>query len=233
MLALLDEAATAGNRDRTALRSAIERWDGRAAVGSSGYRIVRAWRQEVASMVLEPIFLQCRQLNPDFEWQEFQYEPALWRILDEQPPHLLQSRYLLWNDLLLAAADRVSEALDDEGLTAERATWGRRNTLRMRHPLSGILPSPLRGLLDMEAVPLPGDNDMPRVQTPGFGASERFVVAPGREGEGIFHMPGGQSGHPLSPFYRAGHDAWVRGEPTPFLPGEALYTMELRPPAAR
>jgi penicillin amidase len=43
-------------------------------------------------------------------------------------------------------------------------------------------------------------------------------VSPGREAAGYLHMPGGQSGHPLSPFYRAGHDAWVRGEPTPFLP---------------
>ncbi len=37
--------------------------------------------------------------------------------------------------------------------------------------------------------------------------------------EGYFHMPGGQSGHPLSPFYRAGFAAWAEGRPTPFLPG--------------
>jgi penicillin amidase len=62
-----------------------------------------------------------------------------------------------------------------------------------------------------------------------FGASERFVVSPGLEREGYLHMPGGQSGHPLSPFYRAGHEAWVRGEPTPFLPGPARYTLKLIP----
>jgi len=66
------------------------------------------------------------------------------------------------------------------------------------------------------------------VQSPNHGASERFVVVPGREAEGIFHMPGGQSGHPMSPAYRAGHDAWVRGEPTPFLPGPAVHTLTLR-----
>jgi penicillin amidase len=42
-------------------------------------------------------------------------------------------------------------------------------------------------------------------------------------------MPGGQSGHPLSPFYRAGHAAWVRGEPTPFLPGEPAHVLRLVP----
>jgi penicillin G amidase len=70
---------------------------------------------------------------------------------------------------------------------------------------------------------------MPRVQTPDFGASERLVVAPGHEADGLFHMPGGQSGHPLSPYYRAGHSAWAHGEPTPLLPGSTAHTLVLRP----
>ena len=39
--------------------------------------------------------------------------------------------------------------------------------------------------------------------------------------------------HPLSPFYGAGHEAWVRGEPTPLLPGAAKHTLTLRPAATR
>jgi penicillin amidase len=42
-------------------------------------------------------------------------------------------------------------------------------------------------------------------------------------------MPTGQSGHPLSPFYRKGHDDWVHGRPNPFLPGEPQYTLLLLP----
>jgi penicillin amidase len=84
-------------------------------------------------------------------------------------------------------------------------------------------------LLNMPADPLAGDNDMPRVQGPRFGQSQRLVVSPGREDEAIFHMPGGQSGHPMSPFYRAGHDAWVKGEPTPLLPGPTQHTLMLNP----
>jgi penicillin amidase len=76
---------------------------------------------------------------------------------------------------------------------------------------------------------LPGDADMPRVQSPSHGASERLVVSPGHENEGIFHMPGGQSAHPLSPFFRAGHEAWVRGEPASFLPGPTKHTLTLQP----
>jgi penicillin amidase len=87
--------------------------------------------------------------------------------------------------------------------------------------------------LDMPRHMLPGDDDMPRYQAPDKGASERLAVSPGREDEGIFHMPGGQSGHPLSPYYGAGHDAWVEGRPTPLLPGPTEYTLTLVPTAPR
>jgi penicillin amidase len=74
---------------------------------------------------------------------------------------------------------------------------------------------------------------MPRVQGPAFGASQRMVVAPGHEADGLVHMPGGQSGHPLSPFWGAGHEDWVKGTPTPFLPGRTVYRLELTPGTAR
>jgi penicillin amidase len=67
------------------------------------------------------------------------------------------------------------------------------------------------------------------VQDREFGASERFVVAPGHEDEGLFMMPCGQSGHPLSPNYGDGHRDWVAGRPVPFLPGPPVHTLTLVP----
>ena len=52
-------------------------------------------------------------------------------------------------------------------------------------------------------------------------------MAPGHEESGLFHMPGGQSGHPLSPFYGSGHDDWAEGRATPFLPGPTVYQLTL------
>ncbi len=74
-----------------------------------------------------------------------------------------------------------------------------------------------------------GDAHMPRVQSPYAGASERFAVSPGREREAYLHMPGGQSAHPLSPFFDAGHEDWVTGRPSNWLPGETVYRLELLP----
>ena len=99
----------------------------------------------------------------------------------------------------------------------------------MRHPLTRGLPRLLTRFVDMPDTPLPGDEDSPRNQKPRHGASERLVVSPGHEEEGLFNMPGGQSGHPLSPYYRAGHEAWVRGDPTPLLPGNTQYRLQLTP----
>jgi penicillin amidase len=70
---------------------------------------------------------------------------------------------------------------------------------------------------------------MPRIQAPKMGASERMGVSPGHEAEGYFHMPCGQSGHPMSPHYRDGHAAWVEGDRTSFLPGATQHKLVLKP----
>ena len=114
------------------------------------------------------------------------------------------------------------------GTPLAQCTWGDRNMVRLRHPISRGLPQ-LSRWLDTAAGPLPGDSNMPRVQSPTFGASERMVVSPGHEEQGIFHMPGGQSGHFMSPFYREGHEAWSTGRPTPFLPGPTVHELTLLP----
>ena len=118
--------------------------------------------------------------------------------------------------------------LANRGETPAQAAWGKLNTTAIRHPLSSAIPF-AGWLLDMPAQALDGDQYMPRVQGPKFGASERMLVAPGHEELGYFHMPGGQSGHPLSPFYGAGHEEWAAGRASPFLPGPAIHRLTLTP----
>lgn len=229
LLAALTPETTAQNKKRAELRELAAKWEGRASVESVSYRLVREFRRAVAKRVFEPIFAPCAEEFPEFSWRNFHYEDALWQLLQEKPAHLLSPEFKSWEALLVAAADDVVAMIERENGSLTGATWGRRNTLRIVHPFSYSLPALFTGWLNLPAVQVPGDSDMPRFQSPAYGASERFVVAPGREGEGIFHMPGGQSGHPLSPYFRAGHEAWATGQPTPFLPGDKVHTLTLNP----
>ena len=130
-------------------------------------------------------------------------------------------------DGVFSGAAVLQAELAAQGPLHER-TWGERNTAAICHPTTLALPALFGRWLCMPRQPLPGDRDMPRVQGPAFGASQRMVVAPGHEADGIVQMPGGQSGHPLSPYWGVGHDDWVQGRPAPFLPGAAEHTLILR-----
>src|SRR3546814_18388646 len=70
--------------------------------------------------------------------------------------------------------------------------WSEHNRTDIRHPLSAALPRWLGRQLDMPDQPIPGDNNMPHVASPGFGASEHLDVSPGHEADAILNMPGGQ-----------------------------------------
>ena len=209
-------------------KSFAEKWEGRASIEAVSYGLVREFRSAVYDRVFPPIFQSCVDTFPRFDPRELQLEGPLWALLQEKPLHLLNPEFATWDDLLVAAADDVVKATDRDGVTFPLANWGRRNQARIRHPFSTRSPW-LSQWLDMPPDPLPGDSDMPRAQNPSHGPSERFVVSPGHENEGIFHMPCGQSAHPMSPYFRAGHDAWVRGTPTPFLPGKTEHTLRLTP----
>jgi penicillin amidase len=229
LLATLRPDAVAAHPHRAELRRLVSQWNGQASIDSVAYTLVRRWRESVAGRVLNPVFEPCLEQDESFDFRRLDYEAPLWQMVQQRPPNFLTPDNLTWDDLLLKAADDVLQWADHQSRPLPRLTWGGRNTTRIQHPFSRFLPDVLARLLDMPAVPLPGDRDMPRVQGPSFGASERFVVSPGHEEDGIFHMPGGQSGHPLSPYYRAGYDAWAQGKPAPFLPGPPQHTLRLQP----
>jgi len=180
--------------------------------------------------VLSPVTARCRAADPEFRLHDLHtLEGPAWALLTRRPAHLLDRRYSSWQSLLIAVVDAMLARESDDGTTLAGRTWGRTNTARIRHPLSESVPW-LRRWLDMPADPLPGGHsDMPRIQGPDFGASERLVVSPGREEHSFFHMPCGQSGHPLSPYYRKGHADWVRGRTSPLLPGPPVSTLGLKP----
>lgn len=242
----LDDRALFLERWRTLLDQVIERsraagfqhdaahdtliaWSGHAAPQDPAYRLVRLFREQVEARVFFMLIAPARLHAHDFRFEiPGSFEGPLWHLLQRRPIHLLASHYADW-DALLQEALAASETLPSECQALISCTWGRVNAVHIAHPLSGAVPL-LARLLDMPTVMVGGGReDMPRIQGRDYGASERFSVSPGYETAGYFHMPGAQSGHPLSPFYRAGFDDWARDRPTPFLPGPAAHSLTLTP----
>jgi penicillin amidase len=228
LLATLTPEAVADHPERARLKQLVEAWSGHAAVGDAGYRFVRGFRATLARQALGALTAGCPAADPHFRVGELnQVEGPLWALVTARPVHLLNPRYASWSEQILAAVDATAAVLGRRG-ALEARTWGERNMVRVRHPLSRALPW-ASGWLDMTPEALPGDSNMPLFQSPEAGASERLAVSPGHEASGLFHMPGGESGHPLSPHYRDGHAAWAHGAPTPFLPGPTVSTLRLVP----
>jgi penicillin amidase len=227
---LQDTLAGANEPALLQLRQLTATWRGRAAADSVDYRLVRAFREKVHEAVLAPFAAEVTERYKDFAWPRPSHtEAAVWALVRDRPAHLLDPRFADWNALLLDAARSVADELGKQpgGLAAR--TWGEVNRTGIRHPLSRALPAFAGRWLDMPDEPLPGDDNMPRVARPGFGASERLDVMPGHEAGSILELPGGQSDNPLSPYYGAGHEDWVNGRPTPLLPGPDQHVLTLKP----
>ncbi|WP_281556411.1 penicillin acylase family protein [Thalassomonas sp. RHCl1] len=201
----------------------------KATTDSVAYRLVRNFRLNVKNQLFKGVNNQLATVDNGNTYDTYvirhQLEIPLWQLITKQPLAYLPPSTSSWQDLFeQALAKTVEDMTADQAL--EDATWGQQNTAQIRHPLSRAVPF-IGYLLDMPATELAGDKYMPHVQNNTFGASERMVVAPGFEHQGILHMPTSQSGHPWSPYYGKGHDDWVKGKVSPFLPGETEYTLTL------
>lgn len=204
-------------------KAIVENGDLRASVDSVAYTILQQFRMTAIEMLTSEIAKVSE--TPSLPGNQ---EDWVKQLLDQRPEHWLPIEFESWPDLLATAVKRTEETLIRRHGSLAEASWGRRNRVRVQHPMAAAIPW-LGAKLNMPEVELPGDSHVPRVQGPAFGASQRMVVVPGREEDGIYHQPGGQSGHPLSPYYRTGFDDWATGRPSLLLPGQTRYRLELIP----
>lgn len=227
LLSLLDEEAMHEAERRREFRVLVSEWKAEAVPDAVGYRLVRAFRANALNAMWRS--LSTGLLGEGFAGRRpSQFEAAGFRLLDERPGNISPPGGGTWREFLLARVDATIDELLSSCASLDACEYGDLEPVRVRHPLSRAIPL-LSGLLDMPTVRLPGDHHMPRVQDGSFGSSERFAVSPGRERDGYLTLPGGPSGHPLSPFYRSGFDDWAAGKPTPFLPGPVAHRLVLAP----
>lgn len=209
-------------------RAEIEKNADAARPDAVGYLLLRAFRLQALKSIFAPLAGLLEAQGAKLSDLKMVPETPGWALIQAARPDTLPAGVKSWTELLQRAVlDSRKELLEKHGSLAG-ATWGADNTTSMRHPLGAAVPA-LSGWLDQASQGMAGDSHMPRVHNHGHGQSERMVVAPGHEERGILVIPGGQSGHPMSPFYRSDHAAWLAGEPLPFLPAETKYRLTLRP----
>ena len=230
-LALLDADAVKGHPQRAEFARLLkDGWTGRASVDATGYRLARGFMW----MLYEQAYGQANaalariDARMDMHAASSRWPAVMERLLDEQPAGWLPPPHASWRDFQLAAVDRLIAQLTKDGQPLAQATWGQRNTAAIAHPIAAAAPF-LHRWLAAPASQLPGDANMPRVAGPKFGQSERLTLSPGKEDQALFNMPGGQSGHPLSPYFMDGHADWVSGKTVPLLPGPAVHTLRFEP----
>ncbi|MGP9802194.1 penicillin acylase family protein [Rheinheimera sp. NSM] len=200
----------------------------RAATDAVGYTLVRAFRLQLLQLQFAPLSALLEQHSARSSDLKYSLETPLWAMLQQRRADTLPANFSSWDELLLSAILQSKQQLEQQYGSINQSNWGTVNRANIQHPLSAAVPL-LGGWLNMPQTELNGDSHMPRVQRPGFGQSQRMVVAPGQEHKGILTIPAGQSGHPLSPFYRADHHYWLNEVALPFLPGEKKYQLLLTP----
>jgi penicillin amidase len=227
---LLDSIGASASAPHKSFRDLVDKkWTGRASPDSVAYRLVKEFRLTFVRRVMTSLTAPAIAVNPAFDYTRLQRaEGPVWQIVSERPLHLLDAKFKTWDEAILDAVDFTIAQLTEGGRSLADRTWGEANTAEIRHPLASAIPF-FGKYLNMPADPLPGDVYTPRASTPRTGPSERMAVSPGRESEGILEIPTGQSGHPLSPHYGDQYRAWLNGEPTPFLPGAVVTTLQLTP----
>ncbi|WMS88034.1 penicillin acylase family protein [Pleionea litopenaei] len=207
----------------------IEAWNGHSDADQAGFTFVYLFRQGVREILLDQQADQWFAYpTRSFGYYSRQYEQTLRKIIDERNKSLLPPQYSDYDALYRQVIDDIITRLTENNAVLEDQTWGNFNRLKIQHPISRAVPF-LGRFLDRPQLNMPGDALSPRVQRPSFGASQRMVVSPGNISSAIFHMPGGQSGHPLSPFYSAGFEDWASGNSTPLKKAETELTLTLTP----
>ncbi len=228
----LTDDVVANQPDLTEMKGYLLAWDGRADVSSLGFALLVEFRKQLIGSVFTPFLSASLQVDKNFNYSWSYIDTPLQALLSEKPAQLLPdaAHYQNWNNFILRQLKYSKTQLQAQypGVPLKELYWGKQNKVNHRHPFSRALPV-LGNLLDMPGEALPGCQFCVRTGSPDFAASERLVVAPGHIEDAIMHLPGGQSGQPMSPYYSDQQDYWLKGIPMPLTAGRAGHTLLLQP----
>ncbi len=187
----------------------LRSWDGRMTIDSAEASIVFRARQAFWPMILQP------KLGADgqsYDWAESNFaeeEIIMHGSAGTGPSPWLPPNYKDWDALL---TDAVRRALDQTKAPQDLSKWnyGSWHVIDLEHPVYQLLPL-IKGWSGTGEQPLSGDTVTIKQVGRAFGPSQRFTMdwsAPDQSTENIVL---GESGDPLSPWFRDQWDAWYGG----------------------
>jgi penicillin amidase len=211
--------ALRGRNDR--LADLLAGWDGTAAARSRAFGVLVALRQILAREVLTPYLAACRAEDPAYQYRFQMVDRPLLAMLRRRDPALLPRTAEPggWDAFVAGCAEQaaaLATAAGRRGLVRRwrprPPRWGSLNAIGLRHPMEVLAPWSA-ALIGVAPRPQPGALHVVRTCVPGFGSVGRAVVAPGPGGFTAVDLPGGQSGHPLSPHFADRHEEWSGAPP--------------------
>ena len=212
---------------------ALQSWDGHMNISSTGAAFLSEFRSQLANEVFAKVVAACRVYDVDFNYAWREMETPLRLLLTQRPQAVLSARYHNdWRQLIVEALRTTANELHRQypGTRLAQLTWGETHQITLHHPFSTVSPL-LASLLDMPTFASDGCASVcVKVMGDNHGASERLVLSPGHPENGIFDMPGGQSGHPLSKHYRDQQSYWRDGVAAPLQFDTAFATLHFLPP---
>ena len=203
-------------------------WDGRLTTDSVAASIVTTTRQALWPMILEP------KLGKDaaaYRWEESNFAEE--EIVMHAGPDWLPPGYKNWDALLTAA---VRKGMDNGKAPADVTTWhyGNWHVVDLEHPLARYLPLVGR-IAGTGPHPLSGDTTTVKQVNHDFGPSQRFTIDWSDVDGSTQNIVLGESGDPLSPYFRDQWNDWYGGTtfPLAFSPAavaaQTKHTLRLLP----
>jgi len=218
----------AKNTDRRMREAAdlMRTWDGTVAVDSPAAAVVAAANNAFWPMLLRP------KLGD--EWRLYQWDEsgfAREQFITNNPQGWLPPGYATWDDFLAAV---VKEGLRTAPLDLKHWRYGYAHPIDIKHPLYGHLPWFKRWT---GTGPQPRGGDTTTVNASGrtFGPTQRFTIDWSNPDAATENIVMGQSGNPLSPYYRDQWPYWYNGKTfvlpfgDPDVQAQTAHTLTLLP----
>ena len=199
----IDHASRTDARLRQAA-DLMRTWDGAVNVDSAPAAIVASAKAVFFPMLLKP------KLGDD--WRLYHWAESLFageQILMNEPAAWLPPQYKTWDDFL---ADLVRQGLAQGGAPSDLRQWryGYAHPVDVEHPLFGLLPW-FKNWTGTGVQPQSGDTSTVKQVGRTFGPSQRFTIDWSNLDAATEDITMGESGDPLSPYYRNQWPYWYSG----------------------